>query len=156
MREENPQPVVSEPVPEAALRVADRGLASGPGGRKRVIVLGAGLAGLVAGYELKQQGHDVVILEAQNRVGGRVLTCRDFAPGLYAEFGAMRIPRTHDLTLAYCAHFGLPMKPFVMGNPKGLVHVCGVRMTMEEAQRSPDRLPFDLAPHERGKSCDQL
>jgi monoamine oxidase len=127
---------------------------SGP--RKRVVVLGAGLAGLVAAYELKRQGHEVVVLEAQNRVGGRVLTCRDFAPGLYAEFGAMRIPRSHDLTLKYCATFGLPMKPFVMGNPKGLVHICGQRMTMEEAQRSPDRLGFSLAPQEQGKTADDL
>src|SRR5262245_3974806 len=104
------------------------------GGRRRVVILGAGLAGLVAAYELKQLGDDVVVLEAQNRVGGRVLTCRDFAPGLHAEFGAMRIPRSHDITLAYCTHFGLPMRPFPMGNPKGLVHVGGVRMTMEEAQ----------------------
>ena len=127
-----------------------------PGGRKRVVVLGAGLAGLVAAHELKRQGHDVVVLEGQNRVGGRVLTCRDFAPGLYAEFGAMRIPRSHELTLGYCAQFGLPMKPFVMGNPKGLVHVCGERMTMEEAQRSPERFSYALEPHERGKTCDEL
>src|SRR5689334_11180135 len=156
MREPDPQPLVSDPVPETTLRVADRGLDARPGARKRVVVLGAGIAGLVAAYELKQQGHEVVVLEAQNRVGGRVLTCREFAPGLYAEFGAMRIPRSHDLTLKYCAKFGLPMTPFVMGNPKGLVYICGERMTMEEAQRSPDRLPFALAPHERGKTCDEL
>src|SRR5262245_40696095 len=156
MTEENPQPIASDPVPEGTLRVVDRGLDGRAGGRKRVVVLGAGLAGLVAAYELKQQGHDVIVLEAQNRVGGRILTCRDFAPGLYAEFGAMRIPRSHDLTLKYCTKFNLPMKPFVMGNPKGLVHICGQRMTMEEAQRSPGRLPFALAPHERGKTCDEL
>jgi monoamine oxidase len=98
----------------------------------------------------------VIVLEAQNRVGGRVLTCRDFAPGLYAEFGAMQIPRSHDLTLKYCAKFNLAMTPFVMGNTKALVHIGGERMTMEEAQRSPERLPFDLAPHERGKTADQL
>src|SRR5262245_55675667 len=121
-----------------------------------VVVLGAGLAGLVAAYELKKLGHEVTVLEAQNRVGGRVLTCRDFAPGLYAEFGAMRIPRSHTLTLKYCELFNLPMVPFVMGNPKGLVHVGGERMTIAEAQRSPERMPFDLAPHERGKSCDQM
>ena len=40
------------------------------------------------------QGHDPLILEAQNRVGGRVYTLRNFAPGLYAEAGAMRIPRS--------------------------------------------------------------
>lgn len=150
------QRIVDDPVPEATLRVVTEGLEGRPGARKRVIVLGAGLAGLVAAYELKQQGHDVVVLEAQNRVGGRVLTCRDFAPGLCAEFGAMRIPRSHDLTLKYCAKFDLPMRPFVMGNPKGLVYIGGQRMTMEEAQRSPERLPFELEPHERGKTADEL
>jgi monoamine oxidase len=152
----DPQRLVNEAVPEDMLRVAGRGLAGGGGGRKRVAVLGAGIAGLVAAYELKQQGHEVIVLEAQNRVGGRVLTCREFAPGLCAEFGAMRIPRSHELTLRYCRKFDLPMRPFVMGNPKGLVYVCGERMTMAEAQRSPDRLPFDLAPHERGKTADEL
>jgi monoamine oxidase len=66
---------------------------------KRIVIIGAGLAGLVAGHELKRLGHEPTILEAQNRVGGRVYTLRNFAPGLYAEAGAMRIPRTHDLTL---------------------------------------------------------
>ena len=143
-------------VSEETLRVVRDGLDSRPGPRKRVVVLGAGVAGLVAAYELKQQGHDVVVLEAQNRVGGRVLTCREFAPGLYAEFGAMRIPRSHDLTLKYCAKFNLPLTPFVMGNAKALVHIAGQRMTLDEAQRSPERMPFDLAPHERGKTADQL
>ena len=43
-----------------------------------------------------------------------------------------------------------------MGNPKGLVHVGGERMTMEEAQRDPSRLSFDLNPRERGKTADAL
>jgi monoamine oxidase len=123
---------------------------------KRVIVVGAGLAGLVAGYELARAGHDPLILEAQHRVGGRVYTLRTFAPGLYAEAGAMRIPRAHDLTLGYCAQFGLDLRPFMMGNPKGLVHVGGNRMTAAEASREPDRLGFDLAPEERGRTADQL
>ena len=106
---------------------------------KRVIIIGAGMAGLVAGYELARAGHDPLILEAQNRVGGRVYTLRRFAPGLYAEAGAMRIPRVHDLTLGYCEHFGLELRPFLMGNPKGLVHVGGKRMTAEQAGLDPGR-----------------
>jgi monoamine oxidase len=123
---------------------------------KRVIVIGAGMAGLVAGYELARAGHDPLILEAQNRVGGRVYTLRRFAPGLYAEAGAMRIPRVHDLTLGYCEHFGLELRPFVMGNPKGLVHVGGRRMTAEEAGLAPDELGFAVADHERGRSASDL
>jgi monoamine oxidase len=138
------------------LAVPEHGLERrGPGG-KRVVVIGAGLAGLVAGYELKRLGHEVVILEAQNRVGGRVHTLRSFGPGLYAEAGAMRIPRAHALTIRYCEEFGLPLRPFVMGNPKGLVHVAGMRLTMEEATTNPSTLAFDLARHERGRTADDL
>ncbi len=127
-----------------------------PGPGKRVIVIGAGMAGLVAGYELANAGHDPVILEAQSRVGGRVYTLRKFAPGLYAEAGAMRIPRVHDLTLGYCEQFGLELRPFMMGNPRGLVHIGGTRMTAEQAGLEPGALPFELAESERGRSYDSL
>ena len=123
---------------------------------KRVIIIGAGMAGLVAGYELARAGHDPIILEAQNRVGGRVYTLRKFAPGLYAEAGAMRIPRVHDLTLGYCEHFRLDLRPFLMGNPKGLVHVGGRRMTAEQAGLTPDELGFSVADNERGRSASAL
>jgi monoamine oxidase len=123
---------------------------------KRVVVIGAGIAGLVAGHDLKQRGHHPTILEAQNRVGGRIYTLRNFAPGLYAEAGAMRIPRTHSLTLEYCDRFGLNMRTFVTGNPKGLVYVDGKRMTLEEANAHPERLPFELADHEQGRTADDL
>jgi monoamine oxidase len=144
------------PVPADVLATAEEGLDPIAQPAKRVIVIGGGIAGLVAAFELKRQGHDPLILEAQERVGGRVHTLRDFAPGLYAEAGAMRIPRVHDLTLAYCDLFGLELRPFVMGNPKTLVHVNGLRMTNEEADREPHRLPFELAEHERGKTWTQL
>jgi monoamine oxidase len=124
--------------------------------RKRVIVIGAGVAGLVAAHELKQSGHEPLILEAQNRVGGRIYTLRTFAPGLYAEAGAMRIPRTHDLTLDYCRRFGLELRPFVTGNPKGLVYVGGRRMTFEQTTNEPELLPYELTDAERGRSCDDL
>ena len=68
----------------------------------------------------------------------------------------MRIPRSHDLTLEYCGLFGLPMRPFVMGNPKGLVYIGGERMTAAEANEHPERLPFDLTPTEHGRSADAL
>jgi monoamine oxidase len=124
--------------------------------RKRVIVIGAGLAGLVAAFELHRQGHEPVVLEAQNRVGGRVLTLRNLAPGLYAEAGAMRIPRVHELTLAYCRLFGLLMRPFVMDNPRTYVYLAGRRMRVEEADRDPHRLPFELSPSERGRTHLEL
>ncbi|MGI8330880.1 NAD(P)/FAD-dependent oxidoreductase [Actinomadura scrupuli] len=123
---------------------------------KRVLIIGAGMAGLVAAYELARQGHDPILLEAQSRVGGRVHTLRSFAPGLYAEAGAMRIPRVHDLTLAYCRRFGLRLRPFTMDNPDSLVYIQGRRLTMRELNAHPDRLDFDLAAHERGRTYNDL
>jgi len=80
---------------------------------KEVIIIGAGMSGLVAGYELTRAGHHVIILEARNRVGGRVLTLREpFSDGHFAEAGAARIPPDHDLTLGYADHFGLTLVPF--------------------------------------------
>src|SRR5215217_525178 len=118
---------------------------------KRVMIIGGGMAGLVAAYELARAGHDPLVLEAQNRVGGRVYTLRNFAPGLYAEAGAMRIPRVHDLTLGYIDHFGLALRRFVMGNPRGLVYVGGKRVTAEQAGITPDELGFNVADDERGR-----
>ena len=80
---------------------------------KRVIIVGAGLAGLCAAYELGALGHDVTVLEGQTRPGGRVQTLRDaFDDGLFAEAGASRIPTSHDLTLGYARKFGLTLVPF--------------------------------------------
>jgi monoamine oxidase len=151
-----PAPVVVKPVPDHVLRTADEGLGRREGARKRVIVLGGGIAGLVAAFELQREGHEPLVLEAQNRVGGRIYTLRTFAPGLYAEAGAMRIPQTHDLTLAYCRLFGLELRPFVTGSAQGLVHVGGRRITAAEADAAPEQLGFPVAEHERGRSCNDL
>src|SRR5207244_8874246 len=79
---------------------------------KKILIIGAGMAGLSAGYELSQAGHDVTILEARMRPGGRVQTLREpFSDGLYAEAGAARIPDNHELTLKYVKLFEVPLEP---------------------------------------------
>src|SRR4051812_40959551 len=100
------------------LSVIQRGLSAFTervGGPKKVIVVGAGMAGLTAAHELLKAGHEPVILEARQRVGGRIYTLREpFSHGLYGEAGAMRIPRTHTLSMAYIEKFGLSTSDFVM------------------------------------------
>jgi monoamine oxidase len=143
-------------VSQELLRTATAGLEPRGQERKRVIVIGAGVAGLVAGFELLRQGHEPVLLEAQNRVGGRIYTLRDFAPGLYAEAGAMRIPNVHKLTLEYCRLFGLELRPFVMNCPQAPVYLAGRRMTFDQLSREPELIPFELDESERGRTYEDL
>ena len=101
-------------------------------GRGRsVVILGAGIAGLVAAYELKRAGYHVTVLEARERVGGRVWTIRGSEPirhigrpdqragfddGLYFNAGAARIPSSHRLILDYARRLGIKMETFVNVN----------------------------------------
>jgi len=88
---------------------------------RKVLVIGAGIAGLAAATLLKRAGHDVTILEANgNRIGGRIKTFRTtdpqepaFAdPQQYAEAGAMRLPDFHPLTMALIDKLGLARRLF--------------------------------------------
>lgn len=94
--------------------------------RKKVAVLGAGLAGLMAAYELEQAGYDVTIIEASHRVGGRNMTVRhgdiidemgntqvcnfDADPDLYFNCGPARIPGHHRRVLHYCKALNVPLQ----------------------------------------------
>ena len=116
----------------SALAVAGVGLVPPPLVRtapaKKLLILGAGMAGLAAGYELSKLGHHVTILEARTRPGGRVCTLRDrFADGLYAEAGAARIRDNHHLTLKYVKAFDLPLEPFYPSNLKAVRYDQGDR-----------------------------
>ncbi|MFZ5707676.1 MAG: flavin monoamine oxidase family protein [Pseudomonadota bacterium] len=102
-----------------------------------VLVLGAGLAGLVAAYELSKAGYKVQLLEYQDRPGGRNYTVRggdkivevggatqsvNFAPGNYLNPGPWRIPHHHRTILHYCKAFGVELEPFIQMNHNVFVH----------------------------------
>src|SRR4051812_6745739 len=89
------------------------------GARRRVVVIGAGLAGMTAALDLRDAGWDVVVLEARDRVGGRVHTLyAPFSTGLHAEAGGESIDDGHYAMLAMLKRFGLsterraPLKPY--------------------------------------------
>ncbi len=136
------------------LGVVEQGLPRNSGRRQRIVIVGAGIAGLVAGYELLRAGHDPLILEAQQRVGGRILTLREpFTPGLYGDAGAMRIPRTHALTLAYAEKFGLELCPFTLHSPEAYCHLSGRKYRWREIDADPSLLRGDATGQAPGATC---
>ena len=116
---------------------------------KTVIIIGAGLAGLVSAYELTKAGHAVTLLEAQARPGGRVLTLRKpFPDGLYAEAGASFFSDSHNYTLQYVRFFQLPIQPVRLLDPPVHYHVRGKLITVAASGRAD--WPFALTPTEVG------
>ena len=99
-----------------------------PGGKRpRVLILGAGLCGMSAAYELGKLGYECELFEARGRAGGRCWTVRGgdsqtevdgpdqtarFADGQYMNPGPARIPGHHTTTLNYCQEMGVPIEVF--------------------------------------------
>jgi monoamine oxidase len=116
--------------------------------RKRVVILGAGLAGLSAAYQLTQAGHDVTILEARTRPGGRVHTLREpFADGLHAEAGAMFIPQSHDLVMQYVRLLRIPLVPIPASRRMPVYYLQGRRINPDEMRGI--NWPLALSPEEK-------
>ncbi len=142
----------------AALLTTTRGLTTpAPTRRLRIVVIGAGMAGLTAADALVRQEHDVTVLEATMHAGGRVRTLREpFSDGLFAEAGAGRIPTTHALTREYIRRFKLTLKPYRPAKPE--VYRFGedrfVLGPGEKLALARTRLPFSEA--ERQLDLDGL
>jgi monoamine oxidase len=124
----------------------------------RVLVLGAGLAGLTVAYELGKVGYDCRVLEARARPGGRVFTVRRgtvseeddpgqtaaFDDGLYFNAGPMRISHHHHTTLAYCRELQVPVEVFVADSDAAYLYqtrsstLTGRRTRLREARADFD------------------
>ena len=104
-----------------------------------VLVLGAGVAGLVAAMELRNAGYRVQLLDYNERAGGRTWTIRGgdrftemggatqtcaFDPGLYLNPGPWRIPYHHRAMLDYCKRLGVALEPFVQVNHNAYLHAA--------------------------------
>lgn len=102
-----------------------------------VLVLGAGLAGMTAAYELRAAGYKVQILDYNDRAGGRVWTLRGgdeytelggakqrvgFDKGNYINPGPWRIPYHHHAVLDYCKRLGVALEPFIQVNYNAYLH----------------------------------
>ena len=113
-------------------------LPAGSGAGKNIVILGAGISGMAAAWELSKAGYHCTILEATGRAGGRSFTARggdvleetdsrqrvDFGGGdhLYANMGPARIPYHHRTILGYCKEFGVDLEVFTNDNRAALFH----------------------------------
>lgn len=119
----------------------------GESGGTQVLILGAGPAGLVAGYELSKKGYAVQILEADERVGGHVFTARrgrrthelgkpeqvcDFDEGEWFDAGAWRIPYTHRGVHHYLREFQIPTVHHTDLNMNAFAYISGIRGPLNE------------------------
>jgi monoamine oxidase len=124
----------------------------------RVLILGAGLAGMTAAYELGKVGYDCRVLEARARPGGRVFTVRRgtvseedgpsqtaaFDNGLYFNAGPMRISHHHHTTLAYCRELQVPVEVFVADSESAyLYQTRSSRLTGQRVRLREARADFD-------------
>ncbi|TFJ97663.1 cytochrome P450 2H2-like [Platysternon megacephalum] len=123
-------------------------------GSKKVVIVGAGISGLTAAKLLKDAGCKVLILEASNRVGGRILTYRE--KDWYVELGAMRLPRDHRIVREFITKFKLKLNPFYNTNDNAWYLANNVRARSGDVDRNPNILQYPLLPTERGKSASEL
>lgn len=108
-----------DPVDKKYLEYIKKGFPKRKGKKKDVLIVGAGMAGMVAASILKKSGHNVTIVEANTRIGGRIKTFRNSEekkywedPLLYAEAGAMRLPDFHYMLMEYCKQLKVDLEPF--------------------------------------------
>ena len=124
------------------------------GERPKVVVVGAGLAGLAAAYELENAGIDVEVIERSGRAGGRVKTVRGhFADDAWVDVGGQTTGGGYANFFYYATKFGLEFEPQSAptgeARPDILLHLQGKLHSYAALQANPGNWPVDLAAGER-------
>jgi monoamine oxidase len=111
------------------------GVAGRPSSGPRVVIIGAGFAGMAAAYELSHAGADVVVIEARNRVGGRVLSFTDLVPGAAMEGGAELIGTNHPIWMDYAQRFRVSFVKITEEDAEAPIVLNGRRLSSDEAEK---------------------
>ena len=111
----------------------------------RVVIVGAGFSGLVAAFDLGQAGYDVTVVEARNRVGGRVITFSDFLPGKVVEGGGELVGRNHPRWVRYAERFKLKLVEATEEDFEAPIVLGGKRLTADESEKLWEELELTFA-----------
>jgi monoamine oxidase len=117
----------------AALLLSDRFAAMPRAAAGRVVVVGGGFSGLAAAYELSRVGYDVTVVEARNRVGGRVISFGDLVPGKNVEGGGELIGSNHPAWIGYAKQFGLKFLDATEEDLEAPVLLNGKRLSSDQS-----------------------
>lgn len=118
----------------AGVLLSERFAAAAQSGAGRVVIIGGGFSGLTAAYELARVGYTVTVVEARNRVGGRVLSFSDLVPGKNVEGGAELIGSNHPAWIAYAKQFKLEFLDVTEEDTEAPVVLGGKRLSAEESE----------------------
>jgi monoamine oxidase len=138
-----------------------------------IVIVGAGLSGLTAAYHLEKAGLKVQILEAQGRVGGRIISANNLiADGITTEMGGEFIDSTHKDILTFCREFNLDLMDMKAASEKKLIGTDysfgGKRISekqiidefglfSERMKKDIDALPESMSPkHPKLMELDRL
>ena len=112
----------------------------------RVVVIGAGFSGLAAAYELTKAGYDVTVVEARNRVGGRVISFSDLVPGKTLEGGGELIGSNHPAWVGYAKQFKLEFLDVGEEDAEFPIVLNGKRLTADESEALWEEMEKAFAP----------
>ena len=136
-----PQPPAPPPPPAGMMSPRPGDWPANVGAGKSVVILGAGIAGMIAALEMTRLGYNCTILEARGTAGGRNRTIRagdivdetdssqlctfDLDDNLYFNAGPSRISHHHEFLLGYCREFGVALETFTNDNRAARLHSTG-------------------------------
>lgn len=129
---------------------------------KKIIILGAGISGMVAALELSKNGYECQIIEADDKIGGRCQSARkgdviqevegekqvcDYKAGQYFNYGPWRIPAQHHPTLHYCRTLGVALEPLINKSPMAYYLADNIDGPLKGQRLRQSDVDFDRQGH---------